>query len=156
MSRSYTKSKGILASSFHHHPTTLTHFDNMTKTTSKDYKAWKVYNDGKQRTTSIAPTVAFQEELLQNCHNFQAFLFQHYQAKGVKTMLSPPILSFARRHDQIFLAFHAYGGPETSIFSHVKLTMKSSTQYYGFQCSPLGNRCQKWGILNLNVVYVKC
>jgi len=84
----------------------------MTKTTSKNYKAWKVYNDGKQRITSTTPTIAFQEKLFQNCHNFQAFLFQHCQTKGVKTMHSLIILSFARTPDQIFLAFDMYGGVE--------------------------------------------
>jgi hypothetical protein len=49
MFKSYNKSKGNLASNFHHHPPTLTHLDNMTKTTSTDYKAWKVYSDGKQK-----------------------------------------------------------------------------------------------------------
>jgi hypothetical protein len=84
----------------------------MTKTTSRYYKAWKVYSDGKQRTTSTTPTIAFQKELFQNCHNFQAFLFQHCQAKGVKTMHSPIILSFVKTLDQIVLAFHVYGGVE--------------------------------------------
>jgi hypothetical protein len=129
VSRSYTRSKGILASGIHHHPPPLTPFDNVTRTTSRDSKAWKIYSDGKQMTTSTAPTIAFQEELLQNCHNFQALLFQHCQANGVKTMHPPTVLSFARTPDQLFLAFHVYGGAETSIFSCVRLKIRSSAQY---------------------------
>jgi hypothetical protein len=131
VSRSYTRSKGILASGIHHHPPPLTPFDNMTRTTSRDSKAWKIYSDGIQRTTSTAPTIAFQEELLQNCHNFQALLFQHCQAKGVKPMHPPTVLSFARTPDQLFLVFHVYGGAETSNFSCVRLTIRSSAQYCG-------------------------
>jgi hypothetical protein len=142
VSRSYTRSKGILASGIHHHPPLLTPFDNMTRTTSRDSKAWKIYSDGKQRTTSTASTIAFQEELLQNCHNFQALLFQHCQAKGVKSMHPPTVLSFARTPHQLFLAFHVYGGAETSIFSCVRLTIRSSAQYCG---SHLLRICAKTG-----------
>ncbi len=131
MSRSYTRSKGILAPGIHHHPPPLTPFDNVTRTTSRDSKAWKIYSYSKQRTTSTAPTIAFQEELLQNYHNFQALLFQHCQAKGVKSMHPPTVLSFARTPDQLLLAFHVYGRAETSIFSCVRLTIRSSAQYCG-------------------------
>jgi hypothetical protein len=66
MSKFYIKSKGILTSSFHHHPPTLTHFDNMIKTTPKDYKTWKVYNDGKQKTTSTTPTNCLSRKIASN------------------------------------------------------------------------------------------